>query len=104
MKVKLEIIYKRTLPYMPLCSLSCVCKNIGDVPARQRPGFFAKRQNQVSPSEVHPRKSGTLRNTLRSRFSISARTGGGFAGSRGEDIEMQRSVDTNRVVPLQEKR
>eukprot|EP00752_Nemacystus_decipiens_P010330 g9202.t1 len=60
-----------------------------DEPARQRPGFFAKRQNQVSPSDVNSQKSGDLRRNLRSRFSVSTGTGGGFAGSRGEDIEMQ---------------
>lgn len=62
-----------------------------DEPPRQKPGFFAKRQTQVSPDPVSE-KSGGVRSILRSRFSVSGRSGGGFAGSRGEDIEMQRSA------------
>jgi len=62
-----------------------------DEPARQKAGFFTKRHTQVSPSDMNTGRSNGLRNTLRSRLSISTGTGGGFVRNPSEDIEMQRS-------------
>ncbi|CAN0581084.1 unnamed protein product, partial [Ectocarpus sp. 12 AP-2014] len=52
----------------------------------QKAGFFAKRQNQVSPLDPESTPSGRGR-TLRSRLSVSSRTG--FGSGRAPDIEMQ---------------
>lgn len=57
-------------------------------PSRQKAGFFDKRQKQVSPvdSKAIP---GSDRGSLRSRLSVSGRSGG-FAGTQSEENDVQR--------------